>query len=163
MNCYFDGNSFFFIQVRKFRESRKENTEEEDEEVREVTPLNFEHRLKNGMVASAYEWSHLAILQHCPCQKVPVCLGKISKSSLNLAWYNMCLSYCSIWLLRPLFLCKFVNLNVQLFLLWTEVRPGRWPSEICWLKLFVIPSPVDMWLGCIAWYYWNKLVLLVNL
>lgn len=57
MNCYFDGNSFFFffIQVRKFRESRKKNTEEEDEEVREVTPLNFEHRLKNGMVTCAYD------------------------------------------------------------------------------------------------------------
>lgn len=55
MNGYFDGNSFFFNQVRKFRESRKENTEEEDEEVREVTPLNFEHRLKNGIVTSACE------------------------------------------------------------------------------------------------------------
>jgi len=58
MNCYFDGNSFFIvviIQVRKFRESRKKNTEEEDEEVREVTPLNFEHRLKNGIVTSAYK------------------------------------------------------------------------------------------------------------
>ncbi|NXD53335.1 MRE11 protein, partial [Corvus moneduloides] len=31
-------------EVRKFRESRKKNTEEEDKEVREVIPLNFEHR-----------------------------------------------------------------------------------------------------------------------
>ena len=54
MNYYFDRNSFV-IQVRKFRESRKKNTEEEDEEVREVNPLNFEHRLKNGMVTSAYK------------------------------------------------------------------------------------------------------------
>lgn len=44
-----------FIQVRKFRESRKKNTEEEEEEVREVSPLNYEHRVKNGMVTSAYE------------------------------------------------------------------------------------------------------------
>lgn len=38
--------TLFFIQVRKFRESRKKNAEEEDEEVREVTPLNFEHRMR---------------------------------------------------------------------------------------------------------------------
>lgn len=149
-----------FIQVRKFRESRKKNTEEEDEEVREVTPLNFEHRLKNRMVTSAYEWSHLAIVQHCPCQKVPVCLGNVSKSFLHHPWYNMSLSYCSIWLLISLFLGKLVNLNVQLFFFWTEVRPGRWPSEIWHLKLFVIPSPVGVWMGCIewctgtSWYYW---------
>lgn len=41
--------------MRKFRESRKKNTEEEDEEVREVTLPNFEYRLKSGMVTSAYE------------------------------------------------------------------------------------------------------------
>lgn len=65
MNCYFDRN-WFFIQVRKFRESRKKNTEEEDKEVREVITLSFEHRLKNGVVTSAYKCSHLAMLQHCP-------------------------------------------------------------------------------------------------
>ncbi|NXU87940.1 MRE11 protein, partial [Xiphorhynchus elegans] len=40
-------------EVRKFRESRKKNTEEEDKEVHEVIPLDFEHRLKKGMVTSA--------------------------------------------------------------------------------------------------------------
>ncbi|NWV43184.1 MRE11 protein, partial [Grantiella picta] len=44
-------------EVRKFRESRKKNTEEEDKEVREVIPLNFEHRLKRGMVTSVYKCS----------------------------------------------------------------------------------------------------------
>ncbi|NWI36140.1 MRE11 protein, partial [Picathartes gymnocephalus] len=44
-------------EVRKFRESRKKNTEEEDKEVREVIPLNFEQRLKNGVVTSAYNCS----------------------------------------------------------------------------------------------------------
>lgn len=53
----------FFIQVRKFRESRKKNTEEEDKEVREVIPLNFARRLKNGVVTFAYKCSDLAMLQ----------------------------------------------------------------------------------------------------
>ncbi|NXU37383.1 MRE11 protein, partial [Drymodes brunneopygia] len=44
-------------EVRKFRESRKKNTEEEDKEVREVIPLNFEHKLKNGVATSAYKCS----------------------------------------------------------------------------------------------------------
>lgn len=39
-----------FIQVRKFRESRRENTEEEDEEVREVTAQSFGLRLKDGIL-----------------------------------------------------------------------------------------------------------------
>lgn len=36
--------------MRKFRESRRKNTEEEDEEVREVTPLSFGLRLKNEIL-----------------------------------------------------------------------------------------------------------------
>uniref|UniRef100_A0A8C3TWV6 Double-strand break repair protein n=1 Tax=Catharus ustulatus TaxID=91951 RepID=A0A8C3TWV6_CATUS len=48
-------------EVRKFRESRKKNTEEEDKEVREVIALNFEHRLNNGVVTSAYKCSHLIL------------------------------------------------------------------------------------------------------
>ncbi|NWY46426.1 MRE11 protein, partial [Sylvia atricapilla] len=44
-------------EVRKFRESRKKNTEEEDEEFREVITLNFKHRLKIGVLTSAYKCS----------------------------------------------------------------------------------------------------------
>lgn len=36
--------------MRKFRESRRENTEEEDEEVREVTAQSFGLRLKDGIL-----------------------------------------------------------------------------------------------------------------
>lgn len=156
INCYFDGNSF--IQVRKFRESRKKNTDEEDEEVLQVSFLNFEHRLKNGMVTSAYVWSHLAILQHCPCQKVPVCLGKISKSFWNLPWYNMYLSYCSIWLWRSLFLCELGNLDAQLFSLksrQTRHVPLRGLSS----ETVCDPTTSGCVDGCIEWCYWNKLVL----
>lgn len=92
----------FFTQVRKFRECRRKNAEEEDEEVREVTPLGFGHRLKNRVVTFTYEWNDW---QHHPCPKLSVWLGQIRifLKIIFMILCNVCLSYCSIWPLKSLF------------------------------------------------------------